>query len=73
MSNAFKAIKLEDKGLRQAAREFCVPVATLKRSVDGNVPRNAKPGPATVLTTKEDKLYQYCLDMCDMHGIRTYC
>ena len=43
MSNAFKAVKVEDKGLRQAAREFDVPVTTLKRRVDGVVPMNAKP------------------------------
>lgn len=67
MSNSFKAVKLEDKGLRQAAREFGVPVTTLKRHVDGVVPLNAKPGPATVLTREEEeKLYQYCLDMCNM-------
>ena len=33
--NAFKAVKLEDKGHRKAAREFGVPVTTLKRRVDG--------------------------------------
>jgi len=45
MSNAFKAVKLEGTGLRQAAREFGVPVTTLIRRVDGVVPLNAKPGP----------------------------
>ena len=66
MSNTFKAVKLEDKGLGQAAREFGVPVTTLKRRVDGVFPVNAKPGPATVLTREEENLYHYCLDMCDM-------
>ena len=46
MSNAFKAVKLDDNGLRQALREFGVPVTTRKRRVDDVVPLNAKPGPA---------------------------
>ena len=41
-----------------------VPVATLKRRVDGLVAVDARPGPSTVLTREEeDKLCQYCLDM----------
>jgi len=48
---ALKAVKLNEKGLRQAAREFDVPFTTSKRTVDGEVPFiNAKPGPPTVLT-----------------------
>jgi len=67
MSEALKAVKLNEKGLRQAAREFDVPVTTLKRRVDGEVPLNAKPGPPTVLTKEEeDKLCNYCFAMCDM-------
>ena len=42
MSEALKAVKLNEKGLRLAAREFDVPVTTLKRRVDGEVPLNAK-------------------------------
>ena len=67
MSEALKAVKLNEKGLRQAARESDVPVTTLKRRVDGEVPLNAKPGPPTVLTKEEeDKLCNYCFAMCDM-------
>ena len=67
MCEALKAVKLQGKGLRQAARDFDVPVTTLKRRVDGTVPVNAKPGPATVLTMEEEeKLCKYCFDMCDM-------
>jgi len=66
MSEALKAVKLNEKGLRQAAREFDVPVTTLKRRVDGEVPLNAKPGPPTVLTKEEDELCNYCFAMCDM-------
>ena len=55
MCEALKAVKLQGKGLRQAARDFDVPVTTLKRRVDGTVPVNAKPGPATVLTMEEEE------------------
>ena len=42
-------------------------MTTLKRRVDGLVAVNAKPGPSTVLTRKEEeKLCKYCFDMCDM-------
>lgn len=55
---------MSGKGLRQAAREYGVPVATLKRRVNGVVPVDARPGPATILMREEeDKLCQYCLDM----------
>ena len=44
-----------------------MPVATLKRRVDGLVAVDARLGPSTVLTRdEEDKLCQYCLDMADM-------
>ena len=67
MSEALKAVKLNKKGLRQAAREFDVPVTTLKRRVDGEVPLNAKPRPPTVLTKEEEeKLCKYCFAMSDM-------
>lgn len=41
MAEALKAVKLHEKGLRQAAREFGVPVTTLKRRVDDLVPVDA--------------------------------
>lgn len=67
MNEAFKAVKIDGKGLRQAAREYDVPVTTLKRRVDGEVAVDAKPGPRTVLTKEEEKkLCKYCFDMCDM-------
>ena len=44
-----------------------MPVATLKRRVDGLVAVDARPGPSTVFTREdEDNLCQYCLDMADM-------
>ena len=61
------AVKVDSKALRQALREYGVPVATLKRWVDGLVAVDARLGPSTVLTREEeDKLCQYCLDMADM-------
>jgi len=68
MTEALKAVNLDGKGLRQAAREF--GITTLKRRVDNRVAINAKPGPSTVLTKKEEKLCKYCFEMCDMgYGI----
>ena len=67
MTEAMKAVRLNEKGLREAAREYSVPVTTLKRRVDGSVPVDARPGPTTVLTREEEeKLCKYCFDMCDM-------
>lgn len=66
MTEALKAVKLHGKGLREAAREYNVPVTTLKRRVDDKVTVDAKPGPPTVLTKEEQKLCKYCFDMCNM-------
>ena len=67
MIQALNAVKVDGKALRKASREYGVPVATLKRRVDGLVAVDARPGPSTVLTwEEEDKLCQYCLDMADM-------
>ena len=67
ITKAVEAVKIHDKGLKQAAREHGVPVTTLKRRVDNLVAIDSRPGPATVLTTEEEKkLYHYVLDMCDM-------
>ena len=40
-----------------------VPVATLKRRIDGLVPMDARPGLSIIL---KDKLCEYCLDMADI-------
>ena len=67
MKAALEAVKVDSKGLREASREFGVPVTTLKRRVDGLVEVDARPGPSTVLSKEEeDRLYEYCLIMADM-------
>ena len=67
MTRAVEAVKVHNKGLRQAAREHGVPVTTLKRRVDDEVAVDSRPGPETVLTSEEEKkLFQYILDMGDM-------
>ena len=67
MKRAIEAVKMDGKGLRQAAREFDLPVATLKRRVDGLVALDGRPGPPTILTKQEeDKLCEYCFLMADM-------
>jgi len=67
MIRAVSAVQVEGKALREASREYGVPVATLKRRIDGLVPMDARPGPSTIpLRVEEDKLCQYCLDMADM-------
>ena len=46
--------------LRQATREYGVPLTTLKRRIDSSLSADAKPGPSTVLLKKEeDKLANY--------------
>ena len=67
MREAMKLVTLNEKSLRQASREYDVPLTTLKRRVDREVSLNAKPGPSTALTRKEEeKLCEYCLTMADM-------
>ena len=67
MKAALEAVKMDSKGLREAARDFDVPITTLKRRVDGLVEVDARPGPSTVLTKQEeDRLCEYCLIMADM-------
>ena len=52
-------------GLRQAARQYNVPVETLRRT--GKVDMSCKPGPATILTAvEEEKLASYIVSICDM-------
>jgi transposase len=63
MTAALQAVKIDGKSLRQAAKQYDVPVTTLKRRVDGEVAVDARPGPATVLTKEEEKLCRYCFDV----------
>ena len=59
-----RAITMQKKGLRQAAREYDVPVTTLKRRVDGVLPADCKPGPSTVLLKEEEeRLAKYIIEM----------
>lgn len=54
-------------GLRQAARQYDLPVETLRRRVTGAVSMNCKPGPATVLSAEdEEKLASYIVKMSEM-------
>ena len=55
---------MHKKGLRQAAREYDVPVTTLKRRIDRALPADCKPGPSTVLL-KEEQLVQYIVEMAE--------
>ena len=41
-------------GLREAARQYNVPVETLRRRVTGAVSTDCRPGPTTVLTSEEE-------------------
>ena len=41
-------------GLREAARQYNVPVETLCRRVTGTVSTDCKPGPSMVLTSEEE-------------------
>ena len=54
-------------GLREAARKYNVPLATLHRRVNGSVKIGCKPGPDPVLPPEaEKKLYDYIIEMADM-------
>ena len=52
--------------LRDSARKYNVPVTTLHRRVNGIVAMGSRPGPAPVLSSMEDRLAQYLVDMADM-------
>ena len=55
-------------GLREAARQYNVPVETLRRRVTGTVvSTDCKPGPSTVLTSEEEtRLTQFLIEISDM-------
>ena len=66
MSAAVASVK-GGMGLRPAARQYNVPVETLRRRFIGAVEVDCKPGPSTVLTADEEvKLASYIVTMSDM-------
>ena len=67
MEAAVNSIRHENKGLREAARLYNIPVETLRRRTDGRVEAGCRPGPSTILTDEEeDKLASYLVQMADM-------
>jgi len=72
MEAAVSSVLNDNKGLREAARLYNIPVETLRRRVNGSVKVGCKPGPSTVLTDEEeDKLAAYLITMADMgYGIK---
>ena len=67
MEEAFKSVRNESMGLREAARAYNVPVETLRRRVAGVVSIDCRSGPPTVLTSEEEaRLAEYCVSMADM-------
>ena len=52
--------------LRHSARKYNVPVTTLYRRVNGIVAMGSRPGPAPVLSSMEDRLAHYLVEMADM-------
>lgn len=64
MKRAIDDVTRQIKGLRQAAREYGVPVTTLKRRIDCSLAADCKPGPSTtLLKEEEEKLVNYILTM----------
>ena len=69
MAAAVKRVQDKESGLglREAARQYNVPVETLRRRVAGSVTLDCKPGPPTILTAEEEsRLAEYVVQMCDM-------
>ena len=65
---AVSSVLNDNKGLREAARLYNIPVETLRRR---SVKPGSKPGPGTILTEEEDKLAAYLVIMADMgYGIK---
>ena len=64
MKRAIDDVTRNSKGLRQAAREYSVPVTTLKRQIDCFLTADCKPGPSTtLLKEEEEKLVNYITTM----------
>ena len=58
MSAAVSSVINDNKGLREAARLYNIPVETLRRHATGMVEDGCKPGPSTVLTEEEESTLQ---------------
>ena len=66
MKRAIDDVTRNSKGLRQAAREYSVPVTTLKRRIDCSLTADCKPGPSTtLLKEEEEKLVNYIITMAE--------
>ena len=74
MSAAVDSILNDNKGLREAARLYNIPVETLRRHASGMVLDGCKPGPSTILTEEEEQQFAaYLIDMADMgFGLSQY-
>lgn len=67
MEEACHAVKNGQMGLREAARNYNVPIETLRRRTTGLVNLDCRPGPSTILTSEEEaRLAHYCVAMADM-------
>lgn len=54
-------------GLREAARNYNVPIETLRRRTTSLVNLDCRPGPPMILTSEEEaRLAHYCVAMADM-------
>ena len=63
MSAAMDSILKENKGLREAAQLYNMPIETLRRCVNGSVDLHCKPESATVLT-EEAHTILFCVSAC---------
>lgn len=66
MVSAMSAVRNKEMTIYKAAAHFKVPRKTLDDRIKGHVQHGAKPGPATVLSAKEeDALVSYLIYMAD--------
>ena len=56
----------EGASIRESARKYNVPVTTLYRRVKGLVEMGSRPGPDPVLSSAEDRLSSYLIEMANM-------
>uniref|UniRef100_A0A1X7VB76 HTH psq-type domain-containing protein n=1 Tax=Amphimedon queenslandica TaxID=400682 RepID=A0A1X7VB76_AMPQE len=66
MAAAVSSVVKDNKGLRETACLYNIPIETLRRRVNGSVALDCKPGPTTVLTNEEDQLAEYLIKMSEM-------